>query len=216
MLIAIEGIDGAGKNTLVQALRRSFHAEYVSFPRYQESAVAQLIDRALHNTMGDLIDSVYGMATLFALDRAEARDLLNRYAASSEVLLLDRYVASNAAYSAARLKDYSIVDWVAELEFGTLQLPRPALQVWLSTETELAAYRARTRAEQDSTRSLDIYESDADLQSRTSHAYRRLAESTWESPWLVASAEENPDDVARKCIDWITRSKVSDSTDSAE
>ena len=200
MLIAIEGIDGAGKNTLVQALRRSFHAECVSFPRYQESLTAQLIDRALHNGMGDLIESVYGMATLFALDRAEAVELLNHYAHSSEVLLLDRYVASNAAYSAARLKDYSIVDWVAELEFGTLQLQRPDLQVWLATETDLAAERARHRADQNADRALDIYESDADLQTRTSLAYRRLAESSWGSTWLVASPQDSPEDVARTCM----------------
>lgn len=206
MLIAIEGIDGAGKNTLVQALRRSFHAECVSFPRYNDSVVAQLIDRALHNTMGDLIDSVYGMATLFALDRAEAVELLNQYAHSSEVLLLDRYVASNAAYSAARVKDYSIVDWVAQLEFDTLQIPRPDLQVWLATGTDLAAHRARTRADEDATRRLDIYESDTDLQSRTSQAYEYLATHSWGSSWLVASAEEDADEVAKKCKDAITSS----------
>ena len=81
--------------------------------------------------MGDLVDSAHGMATLFALDRYGAREVLDRYADSDEVLLLDRYVASNVAYTAARLKDDAAFDWVYDLEFGQLGLPVPHLQVLL-------------------------------------------------------------------------------------
>ena len=71
MIVAFEGIDGAGKNTLVQALIREIvqlegidSAATMSFPRYQESIHAQLAADALHGKMGDLVDSAHGMAAV--------------------------------------------------------------------------------------------------------------------------------------------------------
>ena len=78
MIIAIEGIDGAGKNTLVRAIRERVDADVLAFPRYDVSAPAQLVQEALHGRMGDLTDSAYAMATLFALDRHGARGQLER------------------------------------------------------------------------------------------------------------------------------------------
>ena len=141
MIISIEGIDGAGKNTLVCALTSRIDAATLTFPRYDTSIHAQLAACALHGQMGDLVDSAHGMATLFALDRYGAREVLDRYADSDEVLLLDRYVASNAAYTAARLKDDAAFDWVYDLEFGQLGLPVPHLQVLLGTSVDEASIR---------------------------------------------------------------------------
>ena len=187
MIITIEGIDGAGKNTLVTAIREQVQADVLSFPRYDVSLHAQLAADALHGRMGDLTDSAYAMATLFALDRHGAKEQLERYVDSSEILLLDRYVASNAAYSAARLGDDAVMDWVHALEFGRLGLPRPDLQVLLDTPPETASQRARMRAEQDSARERDRYERDAGLQQRTYDAYRCLADRGWAGRWLVTT-----------------------------
>src|SRR5699024_5514728 len=117
MIIAIEGIDGAGKNTRVQHLRAALDVpmEVLAFPRYADSIHAQLAQEALYGRMGDLPSSAYAMATLFALDRHGVKAHLEAGAASSSLLILDRYVASNAAYSAARLGDDSVFDWVYDL-----------------------------------------------------------------------------------------------------
>lgn len=189
MIIAIEGIDGAGKNTLVTAIREQADVpvDVLAFPRYETSVPAQLVAEALHGRMGDLTDSAYAMATLFALDRHGAREQLLPYADSERIILLDRYVASNAAYSAARLRDDAVVDWVHDLEFGRLGLPVPDLQVLLATEPETASSRAISRAEQDAGRERDRYERDTGLQQRTYDAYLRLAERDWAGRWLVTT-----------------------------
>ena len=187
MIITIEGIDGAGKNTLVTAIREQVEADVLSFPRYDDSLHAQLAADALHGRMGDLTDSAYAMATLFALDRHGAKEQLERYVDSNEILLLDRYVASNAAYSAARLRDDAVTDWVHDLEFGRLGLPRPDLQVLLATEPDTASQRAASREKLDATRERDRYERDAGLQQRTYDAYVRLAEQGWAGRWLVTT-----------------------------
>ena len=165
--------------------------------------------------MGDLVDSAHGMATLFALDRYGAREVLDRYADSDEVLLLDRYVASNAAYTAARLKNDAAFDWVYDLEFGQLGLPVPHLQVLLETSVDEASIRAQQREAlvdeasiraqkreaYDATRTRDAYEKDGELQDRTFAAYQQLAAKQWASPWLTSS---DADDVSEHIIQVIS------------
>ena len=78
MLIVIEGVDGAGKRTLDQRPARGVRGrrqsvDSLAFPRYGHSVEADLAAEALRGEAGDLADSVYAMALLFALDRAGAR-----------------------------------------------------------------------------------------------------------------------------------------------
>ncbi len=135
MLIAIEGIDGAGKRTLSQGLLTAFEAggrsvATLAFPRYGQSVAADVAAEALHGQHGDLASSVYAMAMLFALDRAGAVEQIRQLRRDHDVVILDRYVASNAAYTAARLHqdaDGEVVGWVHEIEYHRLQRSRPGL-----------------------------------------------------------------------------------------
>ena len=188
MIIAFEGIDGAGKNTLVTAIKKDLNADTLAFPRYEDSIHAQLAQDALHGRMGDVTDSAFAMATLFALDRHGAKALLDEYVDDpSRVLILDRYVASNAAYTTARTGDDAALRWVEDLEFGRLGLPRPDLQVLVDTSPELARERAAKRETQDATRARDRYERDGGLQAATYAMYGRLAEMSWGGPWVRGS-----------------------------
>lgn len=189
MLVSIEGIDGAGKNTLVNRIKGelSVEVDVLGFPRYEESVHAQLAQEALYGRMGDLTDSAYAMATLFALDRYGAKDRLLEAQEGKNLLILDRYVASNAAYSAARLGTDEVIDWVYDLEFSRLGLPKPSLQIFLDTDVELAAARAEARAAEDASRARDRYEKDSDLQANTAAAYRRLAERAWGGRWIATA-----------------------------
>ncbi len=200
VLIAIEGVDGAGKRTLTNGLRAAFEADHLSvgslaFPRYHHSVPADLAAEALHGAHGDLADSVYAMATLFALDRAGARDEIQHLQSAYDVVILDRYVASNAAYSAARLHegaDGEAVAWVRELEFGRLKLPAPDWQILLDVPTELAAQRAEHRANTEADRARDAYERDGGLQQRTGAVYSALAAADWCGRWAVAGPDVDP------------------------
>lgn len=197
VLIVIEGVDGAGKRTLTNGLRTAFEAAgrtvtSLAFPRYGHSVEADMAAEALHGAHGDLADSVYAMAVLFALDRARARAEIERLQAAYDVVLLDRYVASNAAYSAARLHqgaDGEVVDWVRVLEYERLALPRPDAQVLLAVPTELAARRAEHRANTEADRPKDAYERDGGLQQRTSDVYTALAAGGWCGRWETAGPD---------------------------
>jgi dTMP kinase len=209
VLIAIEGVDGAGKRTLTQGLREAFDAAgqsvaTLAFPRYGQSVAADVAAEALHGQHGDLASSVYAMAMLFALDRAGSADQIRDLCHRHDVVILDRYVASNAAYSAARLHqqaDGEVVGWVHDIEYRRLGLPVPDWQVLLGVSAELADQRARHRAETDAGRARDAYERDAGLQQRTGAVYAGLAATGWGGRWRVVDAEVQPGPLVAELTD---------------
>jgi dTMP kinase len=192
-LVVIEGLDGAGKRTLADALVAALRAAGaavtgMAFPRYDTDVHAALVRDALHGQLGDLGESVHGMALLFALDRLGARDELHSKLAEHDVLLVDRYIASNAAYGAARLHegvDGEFVAWVRALEVGRFVLPVPHAQLLLRVPVEVAAGRAEHRERTEADRARDSFESDGGLQARCALVYDGLAGTGWLAPWHV-------------------------------
>ncbi|MEU6642210.1 dTMP kinase [Saccharomonospora sp. NPDC046836] len=192
-LVVIEGLDGAGKRTLTDALTKSLHDAGASvatfaFPRYGTSVHADLVREALHGAHGDLGESVYGMALLYALDRRGAAEELRAALRVHDVVLLDRYVASNAAYQAARLHegaDSAVVEWVRTIEIDRFGLPVPDTQILLRVAPEVAAARAEHRAAADAERPKDAFEADDGLQARCARVYDELAAAGWLSRWYV-------------------------------
>ena len=204
-MIAVEGIDGAGKNTLVTAVTNQLRSQghsvsSMTFPAYRQTIFADFADQALHGQLGDTADSAWAMALLFALDRKERREAIVDAARENDVLIIDRYVASNAAYSLARTQDPAIVGWIEKTEFGDFQLPLPDVQVCLATSVGVAADRARKREASDVQRTRDAYEKDSGLQERTLAAYQKFAEGSWQSPWLMLTG----DDGADRLVEWIS------------
>ena len=208
MLIAIEGVDGAGKRTLTEGLRKAFEATgksvaALAFPRYGQSVTADIAAEALRGEHGDLASSAYAMAMLFALDRAGAIGEIEGLSRDHDVVILDRYVASNAAYSAARLHEDATgaaVAWVHRLEYQRLGLPQPDWQVLLAVSAELAGRRARSRAESEPGRARDSYERDDDLQRRTGAVYAELAAAAWGGRWLAVGADVDPGRLAASLV----------------
>lgn len=204
MLIVIEGLDGAGKRTLAEGLRTVLQDSgksvgTLAFPRYGRSIHADVAAEALHGQHGDLADSVYAMAMLFALDRAGAATELAELTATHDAVILDRYVASNAAYSAARLhQDVAgeVVGWVFRTEYHRFGLPKPDFQLLLDVPVELAAQRAEHRAGADAARARDVYERDGGLQHRTRAVYAGLAAADWGGRWLTLGPDTGAAEVA--------------------
>ncbi|MFE6924567.1 dTMP kinase [Nocardia sp. NPDC057663] len=199
VLIAVEGLDGAGKRTLIDGLiaelsAKGLRAGSLAFPQYGRSIHADLAAEALRGAHGDLAGSINAMAIMFALDRAEASAELSNLLDANDIVILDRWVASNAAYSAARAEqdaDGEIVAWVGDLEFGRLGLPAPELTVLIDIPTEVAAERARRRGELDESRALDAYERDGGLQRRTGEVYRELADRDWFGRWWTYRSDDD-------------------------
>ncbi|MEV4648024.1 dTMP kinase [Saccharopolyspora sp. NPDC049357] len=200
-LIVIEGLDGAGKRTLARGITAELNARGCSvasaaFPRYAEDVHAELVAEALRGEHGDLGASVHGMAVLYALDRRGAADALRADLDSHDVVLLDRYVASNAAYAAARLHQHAdgeVVSWIRDLEITRFGLPEPDLQILLRVPAEVATGRAEHRERTESDRRRDRFESDTPLQQRCAEVYAELADADWWTPWVVVDGANEVD-----------------------
>jgi len=199
VIVAIEGIDGAGKNTLTEALVAALTAAgrqvgRLAFPRYSVGPLGPAVRAMLAGdaALAPVAASVRASALLFALDRANAAPQLA--AATGTVLLVDRYVASNAAYGAARLpaeERAGFRAWVAALELGDLRLPRPDLQVLLRVPVDVARAQARARAALDPGRAPDRYEADDALQTRVAAEYEELARAGWHTICTVVIPARN-------------------------
>lgn len=192
-MVAIEGLDGAGKRTLSDALCRALEAggatiARFAFPRYEVDVHAELARDALYGRLGGLAGSAHGMALLFALDRRAAAAELRAAAADHDVVLVDRYIASNAAYGAARLHedaDGEFVEWVRALEIDRFDVPVPDHQLLVAVPRAVAAQRTQHRERTEIGRERDAFEFDAGLQERTGTVYTQLAARSWLSPWTV-------------------------------
>ncbi len=182
MLVAIEGIDGAGKRTqcacLVERARAAGYAvEALAFPRYHETFFGAAVRELLEGGFGEQPDPRL-VGLLFAGDRLETKAQLERALSSSDLVVADRYVASNLAYQAARsapAERNAVMAWLGTVEYEVFALPRPALTVVLDLPVELACRRVSARAQADASRRRDRYEVDPALLEAARAAYLRLA-----------------------------------------
>ena len=85
------------------------------------------------------------------------------YYKSGGVILSDRYTTSNAVHQGAKLPESeqpAFFDWLYDLEYVKLGLPRPDLVVYLDVDLETSLARMRHRQEKTG-KDGDIHEKDA-------------------------------------------------------
>ncbi len=192
MLIAIEGIDGSGKGTQAARLADAFRANglraaLLGFPRYEATFFGRAVGEFLNGRFGTLTEAnPYLVALLFAGDRFESRELLARELAQNDVVVLDRYVASNIAHQGAKLPEErrgELTEFVERLEYTVYGLPRADLTLLLDLPVAIAqTLVGRKHARAYTEKSHDLQEADADYLERVRQVYRTLAaaRTDWE------------------------------------
>jgi dTMP kinase len=211
VLLAVEGVDGAGKRSVCEAIiarTRSLglSAKFFTFPNY-ESPTGTAIANYLRRPEPQLGPEAAAM--LFACDRLNSRELLREALSSSDLVVVDRYVNSNAAYQAARIppgERDTLATWVRDLEHGLMAMPLPTLTILLEVSPDESRRRTSTRQGSDRPDE-DHYESSRDLLVAASEQYRQFAaEPGWntinttnrsvghviEDAWLIARRAIQP------------------------
>lgn len=146
--IVIDGIDGAGKATqtklLVEALRvQGKKVESIDFPRYYNNFFGGLIGKCLRGDHGDFVGIAPKIASvLYACDRMESSEQINKWLAEGKIVVADRFVSSNQIHQGGKCKTdkerKEFLSWLDKMEHEVLGVPRPDLIIYLNLPIEVS------------------------------------------------------------------------------
>lgn len=153
--LAIEGIDGSGKKTLAENLRKRFEelnieSEVISFPRHQEEFSGELVDKFLYEGLKFNNDEFREIreGMLYAIDRMvslgrireNGKSKLDEYN-ENKLLIFDRYLSSNFIHRCNNMKEKELKSYIRTMkyiEFKLLGLPEPDITLVLSVKPEVS------------------------------------------------------------------------------
>ena len=151
MIIAIDGLDGSGKETTCNGLAKWFEDQkmktYVhSFPDYSVPSGAY-IKQIIGNpeTLKDMPSNFkrYFMASLFAFNRAEHFEYAYKFMDEFDINIFDRYWASNILYQGLGLSSLELVDFAEYCHQLDISLHNPMPQVYYFIQLPYKILRRR-------------------------------------------------------------------------
>lgn len=154
-LIVIEGVDSSGKATqtekIVQKLKNDgYPVRQISFPDY-DSDFSVPVKRYLAGDLGKDANDVgpYAASLFYAIDRyASFKRDWGEFYENGGILIADRYVTSNLVHQAAKIDGdkTDFMNWLHDLEYDKLALPRPDLVLFLDMPPACARRLMANRA----------------------------------------------------------------------
>ncbi len=141
ILIAVDGLDGSGKETQTKLLckylaEQNIKNKYITFPTYQADSSA-LVKMYLQGKFSENPNDVnaYAASSFFAMDRycSYMLDWKQDYE-DGAVVIANRYTTANLVHQMSKLPENereTFMNWLYEYEFGKLGLPKPDLVIYL-------------------------------------------------------------------------------------
>ncbi len=199
-LIIIEGIDGSGKGEqtkLLVARLRELGAAVTTFdfPQYGTSS-AWFVERYLNGDFGTLEAIGPKTASIFyAMDRFAAKKPILTALGRGDIVICNRYVASNLAHQGSKIPDISkrqaFWRWNEELEFEINGMPQPDCNIIPLMPPDIAQRFVDQKAEREHLhgKHRDLHEADIGHLERTSAIYRELVERSPDRYFPIECAE---------------------------
>ena len=186
-LIVIEGTDCSGKETqsnlLIEKLKQqNIRIEKFSFPNYN-SPTGKIIGgpylgksyicEGWFEEGAPNVDPKVS-ALYYAADRLYNIDKINFLLENGVNVILDRYVFSNMAHQGGKIENEKerkeMYEWLENLEFNLLNLPKPDIGVFLHMPFECSLELKKNREEE-----LDQNEKDRNHLINAENAYKEVA-----------------------------------------
>ena len=199
-LIVIEGTDSSGKETQTRKLYERLEKEItnvrkLSFPNYKSPA-CEPVKMYLAGAFGDnaLDINPYPLSTMFAIDRyASYKMEWEKFYQDGGIIVTDRYTTSNMVHQASKIesidKKNEYLDWLEELEYSKMGIPRPDLIIFLNMPTETAAELMAQRKNKITGEDIkDIHEKDI---SYLKKSYENACNIAKKYNWLEIKCVEN-------------------------
>lgn len=172
LFVAIEGGDGSGKGTHAELLRQyaeeqGWNVYKISFPRYGEDS-AFYVEKYLNGAYGSAEQVPADLGVLpYAIDRyAASTDIRAHLVGEKDMVIADRYMASNLAHQGAKVADAEerkvFYERTKTTEYGVLGIPKPDKSIVLIMPTEhMQANVDKKDARSYTDKKRDIHEADA-------------------------------------------------------
>lgn len=193
MIIAIEGIDGSGKNTqteilLSKLINEGFDASKMGFPCYESTFFGQEVANYLNGKFGSLSEVPTKFSSLlYAGDRFEKKHEIIEKSSDNKILVIDRYVASNIAHQTAKLcnEDRGILkQWIENLEYNIYGLPKPDVCILLNLDVSTSSELVMKKELRNYTnKNKDLHEENDGYLSKVAVVYKDLAMES--SYWIT-------------------------------
>lgn len=154
--IAIEGIDGSGKKTLAENLKKriqqewNVEAEVISFPRHKEDYSSDLVDKFLYDGLKFMDDEYKPIreGLLYAIDRMvclarvreNGKSIIDEYN-EGKILIFDRYMSSNFIHRSKNMTREELDKYIIKMkltEYFRMGLPEPDVTFVLSVKPEVS------------------------------------------------------------------------------
>ena len=156
-MIVIDGTDGSGKATQVKLLaarlkQAGHHVKCLDFPQYEKNFFGRFIGECLAGKHGDFLHlDPYTSSVLYAADRYESKQTLEKWLTDGAVVILDRYVSSNQIHQGGKIRDTrerkKFLAWIEEVEYSVFGLPRPDAIVYLDVPVDISRKLLRKKGQ---------------------------------------------------------------------
>lgn len=192
-LIVIEGLDGSGKSTQLDLLKRKLqNARFITFPYYDTDS-GRIISSYLKGNFNedDPVKSAYSASIMYAVDRYTSfKTHWQALYESGDPVISARYVSSNAVYQMTKLDKSEwdgYLEWLTDLEYVKLGMPRPDMTIFLDMPMEISQKLLLERYGGDESKK-DIHERDTAFLARCREAALYTAKKYG---WRIISCAKN-------------------------
>ncbi len=201
LFIVIDGTDGSGKGTQTKRLATRLEQEdipfYVAdFPRYGNTS-AYFVEKYLRGEYGQAHEISAKRASLFyALDRHDAAAEIQQALDAGKIVISNRYVSANKGHQAGKIADLEerrqFIDWLNELEYTILRIPRPDLTILLHVPADIGYQLVASKDERGylDGKKRDIHEADPEHLRNAEQAYLSLPQIDQGEQWQILECVE--------------------------
>lgn len=144
IFIVLDGIDGAGKTTQTELLikrleQHGYPVSTLDFPQYYHNFFGQMVGDYLNGSFGKIDPKLASI--LYALDRWESKENIEKELQSGKVFVCNRYASANMIHQGGRIKNtkkrQEMLNWLHKMEFEIFKIPQPDLVIYLDIIPEI-------------------------------------------------------------------------------
>ena len=195
VFIVIEGLDGAGGETLLRNIVKECNQGGIpclqqKYPDYT-SPWGKIIRTYLK---GEIQVEPTILFLTNAADQLKDQNKLRKFIQKGGIVVYDRYITSAIAYESALGMPYPMALKLTE----TLEFEKPDLIIYLDVSPEVSESR-----KQQEKGCLDIHEANSELLTQVRQVYKDMSRTKILGKWITIDATMTPEEISKQVWDAI-------------